>query len=232
MKFVQARHFYAGGNKPALIILHDMEYPERPTGAEWCAEYFAGPNAPRASAHFCVDSDSVVQCVREEDGAWHTPGALPGKGGLEINRSSIGIEHAGFARQTAAEWADAYSTNMLERSAELVARLCERYLIPVVKLAPEGLLRPGASGICGHVDCTRATGVGTHWDPGPHFPWAWYLERVMTYRRLLASARTVEAGDTIPGPAFVNPACSEEIAGSGPILHPLRYPLDEDDGDP
>lgn len=176
--FKQAKHFYKGGNEPALIIVHDMEFPERPTGAEWCADFFAGPNAPKASAHFCVDNDSVVQCVLEEDGAWHTPGALPAKGGREINRSSIGIEHAGYARQTADEWRDAYSTAMLELSAELVADLCKLHDIPIVKLSPDDLRQPGARGICGHVDCTKATGVGSHWDPGPHFPWDWYLARV------------------------------------------------------
>lgn len=181
MKFVQAKHgYFDGRNKPRLIVIHDMEYPERPTGAEWCADFFAGANgmtAPKASAHFCVDNDSIVQCVKEDDGAWHTPGALPSKGGVEINRSSIGIEHAGYAKQTAAEWRDDYSTAMLEMSAGLVAELCVRHRIPAIRLTPEDLLA-GKSGICGHADCTKATGVGTHWDPGPNFPWDWYMERV------------------------------------------------------
>jgi N-acetyl-anhydromuramyl-L-alanine amidase AmpD len=175
MKFIQARHYYSGGNQPRLIVIHDMEYPERPTGAEWCAEYFAGPNAPAASAHFCVDNDSVVQCVHESDGAWHTPGRLPDKLGVEINRSSIGIEHAGYAKQTAEEWADEYSQAMLKQSAALVADICLRHDIPPVLLTAQDLKLEGIRGICGHDDCTKATGVGSHWDPGPHFPWAWFM---------------------------------------------------------
>lgn len=177
-KFLQAKNYYRGGNRPNLIVIHDMEYPERPTGAEWCADYFA--TSAKASAHYCVDNDSIVQCVLDTDGAWHTPGSI---GGVEINRQSIGIEHAGYAKQTAAEWRDAYSTAMLEMSARLVAELCVKHMIPAVKLSPEQV-RAGARGICGHDDCTKATKVGSHWDPGPHFPWDWYMERVRAHMEI------------------------------------------------
>jgi len=157
MKFIQAKHYYQGGNTPRLIVIHDMEYPERPTGAEWCAEFFAGPKAPGASAHYCVDSDSVVQCVKEEDGAWHTPGRLPDRFGVEINRSSIGIEHAGYARQSAEEWMDEYSQAMLRQSAALVADLCLRHDIPPVLLTSEDLKLEGMRGICGPVAFVQST---------------------------------------------------------------------------
>lgn len=189
--FVQAKHFYRGGNVPSLIVIHDMEYLERSDGAEWCAAFFAGANAPMASAHYCVDSDSIVQCVKEEDGAWHTPGSLPTKGGREINRSSIGIEHAGFAKQTATEWDDSYSRSMLQLSAELTASLCVKYNIPAVRLTPEDL-KTGERGICGHVDCTKATGVGSHWDPGPNFPWVEYIARVRAIIALLNNSPIAE----------------------------------------
>jgi hypothetical protein len=178
-----------------------MEFPEKSAGAEWCAGFFSGPNAPKASAHFAVDDDSIVQCVKETDGAWHTPGSLPAKGGREINRSSIGIEHAGYARQTEAEWLDAYGLAMLERSAELVAQLCVRHQIPPVRLDPAALVR-GEKGICGHVDCTKATGVGSHWDPGPGFPWDWYMARVRSHHALLVTpvADMAEGEDVLDWP--------------------------------
>lgn len=185
-KFVQAKSFYRGGNAPTIIVIHDMEYPEKPGGAEWCADFFASGRV-QASAHYCVDNDSVVQCVKDTDGAWHTPGSLPKKGGREINRSSIGIEHAGYAKQTAEEWLDDYSRAMLELSAELTATLCVRFSIPAVKLTPQDLI-DGKRGICGHVDCTKATGVGSHWDPGPGFPWEWYLARVGAHVKLLSAS--------------------------------------------
>lgn len=170
MKFVQARNFTkASRTEVDLVVVHDMEYPERPNGAEWCADFFAGPNAPKASAHYCVDNDSIVQCVRDEDVAWHAPGA---------NHNGIGIEHAGYAKQTADEWLDDYSIAMLERSAELVAMLCRKYGIPVERPSVDAL-KAGARGIVGHKDCTDAFSGGKgHWDPGPGFPWAHYLDRV------------------------------------------------------
>lgn len=177
MKFVQAKHFYSGGNVPRIVVIHDMEYPEKPDSAEWCANFFAAESAPLASAHYAVDGDSVVQMVKEDDGAWHTPGLLVGR---EINRTSIGVEHAGFARQTPEEWQDPYSAAMLELSAQLVADICARHNIPPRRLTVEEL-QAGVGGICGHADCTTATGTGSHWDPGPGFPWDWYMERVLAH---------------------------------------------------
>ncbi len=175
--FVQARNYTKASRSAIdLVVIHDMEYPERPTGAEWCAGFFAGAAAPQASAHYCVDNDSIVQCVREEDVAWHAPGA---------NAKGIGVEHAGYAKQTAAEWHDDYSTAMLELSAGLVADICHRYDIPVERPSVDAL-KSGARGIIGHIDATNAWSGGKgHTDPGPHFPWDWYLERVRANLALL-----------------------------------------------
>src|SRR5207253_463587 len=63
--FAQARNYTRGRARPVrLIVVHDMEAPTGATTAENVARYFAGAGAPRASAHFSIDSDSVVQCVR------------------------------------------------------------------------------------------------------------------------------------------------------------------------
>ncbi len=178
-RFVQARN-YTKANRTAidLIVIHDMEYPKRMTAAEDIAAWFAGPKAPQASAHFCVDADSVVQCVLEQDVAWHAPGA---------NNNGIGIEHAGYARQTAAEWGDAYSLAMLTLSARLTATLCLRYQIPAVRLTATDL-KAKQRGICGHADVTAAFGKpGGHWDPGPGFPWSDYLSQVLADIRELGS---------------------------------------------
>lgn len=134
-------------------------------------------------SHNCVDNDSVIQCVRDEDVAWHAPGA---------NGNGIGIEHAGYARQSAAEWRDDFSVAMLELSAELTARLCLKYSIPIARPSVTEL-KAGARGIVGHADCTAAWPVDkrtgqrrTHWDPGPGFPWDWYLSRVRFHAELLS----------------------------------------------
>ncbi len=170
VKFLQARHYTRAARASVdLIVIHTMEAHERVDTAENVARYFSGPEAPRASAHYCIDSDSVVQCVRDSDVAWHAS---------EVNGRSIGLEHAGFAKQTPADWADAYSQAMLLRSAQVAACLCLKYDIPVCRLTPEQV-RDGRRGFCGHVDVNTAYGhKGGHWDPGPSFPWDEYLATV------------------------------------------------------
>lgn len=166
--FVQAAHYTpTRGRQIDLIVIHTMESPEKPSTAEDVAAWFAGSSAPQASAHYCIDNNSIVQCVRDRDVAWAAPHA---------NHNGLHFEHAGTAKQTAAQWADAYSSAMLRRSATLVAGKCKEYGIPVVRLTVAGLTA-GQRGIVGHLDCSQAFG-GTHFDPGGSFPWTRYLELV------------------------------------------------------
>ncbi len=156
-----------------LIVIHDMEYPEKPDSAEWCSRYFAGQEgpAPQASAHACVDSDSIVQCVPWDQVAWHAPGA---------NQWGIGIEHAGYNKQELADWMDSYSQMMLRLSAWLVAQLCTRFAIPVDFLDADELAAAGekARGITTHWEVSKAFKKSTHCDPGKGFPMGDYLRWV------------------------------------------------------
>ena len=120
------------------------------------------------SAHYCVDANSIVQCVRDQDVGWHAPGA---------NHDGIGIEHAGRAKQTGRDWNDAYSVAMLDRSAALVADLCRKYKIPVTWLYAADL-RAGKRGITTHDAVSKAFKRGSHWDPGTGFPVERYLANV------------------------------------------------------
>jgi len=152
-----------------LIVIHTMEAPDKPHTAENVALWFAGSSAPKASAHYCVCSEETVQCVRDRDVAWHAN---------QANHNGIGIEHAGYARQTAEEWMSEFNQKMLLRSAKLVARLCVEYTIPIVKLTPDDL-KSKLSGICGHIDVNNAFAGGKgHVDPGQNFPWQQYLHLV------------------------------------------------------
>ncbi|NUP06849.1 MAG: hypothetical protein HOW73_12425 [Polyangiaceae bacterium] len=170
--FVQAKHFgTTRGAAIDTIVLHSMEAVEKPETAERVAAWFAGPSAPKASAHYCVDSNSIVQCVRDSHVAFHAPG---------VNQRSIGIEHAGYARQSAEDWGDAYSMTMLRRSARLVAELCRRYSIPIV-LRDAAELQRGLGGITTHSAVSRAFRRSTHTDPGSGFPLEAYLAMVGEY---------------------------------------------------
>lgn len=194
--FVQAKSYTRanrGGGKITAIVIHTMEAPEGPKTAENVATWFAGANAPKASAHYNVDAYSIVQSVRDADIAWH---AGP------VNDWSIGIEHAGYAKQTPAEWADHYSIAMLERSAKLVAQLCVRYAIPVRRLSAADLSRGERRGIFGHVDVTKGlTGGKGHTDPGDSFPWMTYLALVEA--NVAAEASELVEKDDEPPAGFV-----------------------------
>lgn len=170
VRFVQAKSYRAAGRSAVdLVVIHTMEASKTLRTAENVAAWFAGKSAPEASAHYCVDADSIVQCVLERDVAHHAPGA---------NRTGIGVELAGYARQTPADWDDPYNREMLARAAELVAGICARWSIPVVHLTPAELVA-GGRGIVGHADCTAGFRTrGGHMDPGPSFPWSAFLEAV------------------------------------------------------
>lgn len=174
--FVQAKYadvIYPGEQSPRLICIHTMENAEKPYSAENVALWFAGrakDPAPRASAHYCIDEDSIVQCVRDTDRAWH---AGP------INGKSIGLEHAGYAKQTIVDWFDRPSQAILWRSARLAAKLCKRYEIPIVMASEESIANGTGEGFCGHVNVSRAfKHKNGHWDPGPNFPYEHYFELV------------------------------------------------------
>jgi N-acetyl-anhydromuramyl-L-alanine amidase AmpD len=185
MRFLHAAHWTPADRSRVLhVVLHSMQAPEKPGRALQVAQWFARPCSkpdcgvcpgpvtsnpgPRASSHYCGDSDEIVQCVAEPDVAWGAPGA---------NKTGIHIELAGYASQTPAQWDDPYSAAMLGRAVDLVVDICRRWQIPPV-LAGPSLLRAGEPGITTHAFVTRAFGLSTHTDPGPHFPLDSFIRRV------------------------------------------------------
>jgi N-acetyl-anhydromuramyl-L-alanine amidase AmpD len=170
--FVQARNYTKGRTHSIdVLVIHTMESPEKPDTAEAVANWFAGSTAPQASAHYCIDNNSIVQSVKDTDVAWHAPGA---------NHDGLGFEHAGRAAQSPADWSDAYSDQMLRLSAELVAQKCKEYGIPAVWLREADLLA-GRRGITGHVQVSNAFKQSTHTDPGQSFPIERYLGYVSSH---------------------------------------------------
>ncbi len=176
-RFLQARNYTrVSAEAPrsiSLVVLHSAEAPEKPGKALDVARWFAGGNAPQASAHFVVDAGEVVQCVREQDVAWGAPGA---------NRNGLHVELVGFARQEIEDWADTYSAAMLERAAGLVAVLCARYGIPVQALDALDLVQR-KRGITVHAAVSTAFHQSTHTDPGAAFPMDTFVARVAAIRR-------------------------------------------------
>ena len=167
MLFKQAKNFHAGRTRAVrLVVIHDMEYPERENAAEWCAGYFSAGNSPMASAHYYIDNNTIIQGVREAHTAFAAPGA---------NADGIQLEHAGYASQTREKWLDAYSTSMLRNmSAPLVAGICARHNIPIRHLT-NSQLRAGYAGIIAHSQASQVYRLSDHHDVGKNFPWSEYL---------------------------------------------------------
>ena len=158
-------HYHAGRIKQIrLIVIHTMEAPEGPNTAENIAAYFAGGDVV-ASAHACVDQDSLVVCLPPSDTAFAAPGA---------NADGYQIEHAGYASQDGAGWADAESQSMLRISAAHAREIALAAGIPLRHLTDDELAA-GYAGFVGHDQVSRVYRLSDHWDPGTAFPWDQYM---------------------------------------------------------
>lgn len=163
--FIQARNYHRGRIEPIeLLVVHDMEAPQGADTAENVARWFAGPTAPQASAHECIDQDSWVGCVNDWDTAWHAPGA---------NANGIGFELAGYGRETRADWLAPLNVQMLRIAAQRLGLRCRSYGIPV-RFLDAGTLAQyphgGIKGITTHWEVTKAFHQSDHTDPGTNFP--------------------------------------------------------------
>jgi hypothetical protein len=171
LNFVQASGYTKGrpDGPPLWIVVHDMEAGESSDRAENTASYFAGGAGGRGvSSHYCVDNNSVIQCVLLKDTAW-TVGNRPG------NNRGINWEFSGFARQTRAQWLDPFGMAMFREAAPYIRADAARFGIPLRRCSVADLkaLRPG---VTSHNDLRVAFGGTTHTDPGPAFPWDVFIE--------------------------------------------------------
>lgn len=180
-----------------LIAVHTMEAPEGPQTAENVAIYFDRVNA---DAHWCVDNNSRTRVIPDNFIAWTLPGA---------NTRSLNIEIAGYARQTALDWEDSYSVEALEIAAICAAEWVIKYIIPIRKLTDTQILA-GEKGFVGHVDVNRVYKKSSHWDPGPAFPWPYFLDRVRVNVALIRGQVAPPNTSPMPTPNWNNHGYSTE----------------------
>jgi hypothetical protein len=169
--FVQAKKYAKGrpDGSPLWIVVHDMEASETRLRAENTAHYFATlPDGRSVSSHYTADNDSVVQCVRLGDVAF-TVGNRPG------NYRGINWEFSGFAAQTREQWLDDFGKAMFAKAAPYIRADAAKYKIPLERRTVAEL-KARKPGVTSHNDLRLAFGNTTHTDPGPNYPWDYFMD--------------------------------------------------------
>ena len=148
-----------------MVIIHSCE------GAySGCWGWLVNAQAG-VSAHYVIkeDGSEISQLVKEANKAWHIGASYDCKlnsgkecqlSGYSSNNFTIGIEHAGYAKQ--ASW----NSNLINNSAKLVCDMSKAHAIPRDKyhVVAHGQLQPY-----------------NRIDPGPNWPWATYLAKINEY---------------------------------------------------
>jgi N-acetylmuramoyl-L-alanine amidase-like protein len=145
------------GLKIRYIVIHDTEVDYNTT-----LQIFQNP-LNYVSSHYVIRAADghIAQMVENKNVAWHA-------GNWYVNGHAIGLEHEGIAIE-GATW---YSEQMYRASASLVRYLARRYHVPLDR-----------AHIVGHDDIPGPLPVNQpamHWDPGPFWDWAHYMDLLGT----------------------------------------------------
>lgn len=142
------------------IIIHTVQ-----GSASGAVSWFQNPDAD-VSAHFTVAEDGhLYQSLSELNVGWHA-------GNWSYNQASVGIEHGGYVSGT-------YEDAQLQKSADLVAYLCEQNGIPKERATyvPSDAGDNETGGIIGHEQVPGST----HTDPGDNWDWDYFIDLVNSY---------------------------------------------------
>lgn len=153
------------------IVIHSTESSYEPGYADRVADWLSRTDY-KASTHFIVGPDKILQTVDLYDTAW-------GVGSI-ANSYSIQIEVLGHAKFKREEWLTQTGSEMLCKVSYLIAILAKQYNIPIRKVESEGLIND-LPGIAGHYVFSETLGGSDHWDPGYGFPWDVVLSQSSKY---------------------------------------------------
>jgi hypothetical protein len=173
LPFLRARSYGGAFRLPARIrVIHSTEGPMSRGNARILAgpAWFGGPAG--TSAHDIFDPGEGIKMVPDGNVAYHV--------GPNGNGFTRGSEHCGRVALTREQWLSAEGRSMLERSARYNAAAARRDGVRPRWLSLTQLARR-ESGFCTHNDIRLALGGTTHSDPGPNFPYDWYMARVRAH---------------------------------------------------
>ena len=126
-------NYNSRGTNPSWIVIHNTANSTSAAGTAYnntC--YFKSTNRNASAHYFIDDGDTIWQCVRDTDTAWHVGDSYSRNGATNYN--AIGIEVCERADGT-------FSAKEIETLTELVPYLMCKYGIP-------------ASRVCRHYDVT------------------------------------------------------------------------------
>lgn len=129
------------------------------------------------SYHDGCDDESLTRYVTHNRSAW----ALRSGNKISLNLCTVG-----FAKWSRSQWLE--HKKMLQTTAWWIEKESWDHKIPLRKLSS---LEAGkavrdsnhSGGVIGHINYTEGTGDGTHWDPGPNFPWDVVMSQAQKYRK-------------------------------------------------
>lgn len=206
--FVGPPRSYTKGRVRALqgVAWHCTEGSEGNVSAEAGVAYDKR-RLDGTSTHEFADSNGALMTVRAADRA-HT---------LRFHGNEIfySIEICASAGQTAAQWADPISRATLDVVAQRTAAVFIEQGWSVDQLVRLSVAQTRAAyyaldgrrpiGVVGHVDVTKAfpEDDGSHWDPGPHFPWDATLAAARNYMLAELGPAPIESEGAIMRYVFV-----------------------------
>lgn len=158
-----ARH---GGRRPAPTfgVIHSAETPLRAGYAASIARMFATTTQDK-SCHYMTDPAETWGVLDDLLVAWHVGGANP---------NSLGLEQAGLAAMTRAQWLVPDGYAQMRRNADVMRAARDRFGIGLYWMTDAQLLAAHRRQIVGgwatHDQCRRVIGGTTHTDPGKGFP--------------------------------------------------------------
>jgi hypothetical protein len=154
-----------GTNSINRVVIHTTE-----GSYNGAISWFQNPSS-NVSAHYVLrkSDGEVTQMVADDRKAWHA---------CSNNNDTIGIEHEG-ASSNPATWTSA----MFDSSARLTAWLVTEYDIPIDR-----------NHIVGHGEIQPAS-CSFRSDPGAHFDWDAYLQKVAYYAGASSAAPEAPADD-------------------------------------